>query len=302
MKLGLFVVTVAACGFSPAAPTDGGGGGSGTTADAPAPITCGDLTCDPHATCVSSTPAMCTCSNGWTGDGLSCTDVDECLSNNGNCPAACENTQGSFTCYAAATCTELAQYVSNVGNAEYTLYLENDPAQPWQAYCAVTANGLVEFLSLTGQNFAQYTAGGSSQGSDVKTTFSKVRFDVSQMKIDISDRTFATSKGSLTHASSGIVVTSMPFAVAMDCKGNNSMAGAANIDLTATHFAIPSSSAFQVEGSSANGHTTMSQTGQTVTLTGGGNCGWNAAAGAPSNPFNNDVDSTNGVILPVAYF
>ncbi len=36
----------------------------------------------------------------WTGSGLSCTDINECLTNNGGChpSATCTNTQGSRTC------------------------------------------------------------------------------------------------------------------------------------------------------------------------------------------------------------
>ncbi|KAJ8040306.1 Receptor-type tyrosine-protein phosphatase T [Holothuria leucospilota] len=58
----------------------------------------------------------CTCPTGYLGDGFTCTDINECDSDNGNCPstASCNNNEGSFTCtcpagyyYDGSTCEDI---------------------------------------------------------------------------------------------------------------------------------------------------------------------------------------------------
>lgn len=43
---------------------------------------------------------QCRCQDGFTGNGISCRDINECLTNNGGCDqnAQCINTEGSFKC------------------------------------------------------------------------------------------------------------------------------------------------------------------------------------------------------------
>ena len=82
-----------------------GDGGLGTVQRAytivAAPV-CGTAwwLCDAHAACTDNatlTPP-CVCQGGWTGDGKSCTDIDECATAPCSANAKCANSLGSFSC------------------------------------------------------------------------------------------------------------------------------------------------------------------------------------------------------------
>jgi hypothetical protein len=117
-----FLVVGVACGSSeseiaPSSP-DGGtnaGSDSGTIADSSIPdpgrpdtgVDAGPLCnvnnggCHADAICnAASGSVVCTCKPGYSGDGGSCSDVDECATNNGGCGAnaTCTNTPGGRTC------------------------------------------------------------------------------------------------------------------------------------------------------------------------------------------------------------
>jgi len=57
--------------------------------------------CSQFADCINQSGTFqCQCRAGFTGDGLTCNDIDECLTNNGDCHALakCQNTVGGHVC------------------------------------------------------------------------------------------------------------------------------------------------------------------------------------------------------------
>ncbi len=81
--------------------------------------------CDGNATCGNSVGSYtCTCNTGYTGSGVTCSDVNECLTANGGCAATatCTNTVGSNTCACNAgytgdgkTCTDVNECLTANG-------------------------------------------------------------------------------------------------------------------------------------------------------------------------------------------
>jgi hypothetical protein len=179
-----------------------------------------------------------------------------------------------------ATCADIGAPT----DGEYTLYLAGDKAKPWTAYCADMATTPVEYLPLAmvlgDHNMSQYTAGGASPGTSVRTSYLRLRIDPKTLAIDIGDQRFAVSSGGLQH-SFGDLVSSMPFGVAMSCGTD---AGVANIDLRGTEFTI--NDTFATVGTGGQGAATMDAGLQVVDMTGSGFCGWTSMTNAPFNPFN----------------
>lgn len=81
--------------------------------------------CSAQASCSNTIGGRtCTCMQGFTGDGFTCSDVNECTTNNGGCSpnAICTNTVGSRTCacspgYSGAglTCVDVNECLTNNG-------------------------------------------------------------------------------------------------------------------------------------------------------------------------------------------
>jgi hypothetical protein len=79
---------------------EGTSGSTVLTVSGAAP-TCEDNPCDGHATCDDSTGTVtCTCNQGWTGDGFSCSDINECSNGDNECSpyAECSNDPGTYSC------------------------------------------------------------------------------------------------------------------------------------------------------------------------------------------------------------
>ena len=225
--------------------------------------------------------------------------IDACATGNGGCAAACQSTgNGTKVCYVPQTCADVAAHVTVPNDSSVTLYAGGDSAKPWTAFC----HGGKEYLTAASatSNYGQYTQGGKSPGTNVRTTYARLRIDTAALKIDICDQTFATSTGMLNHDPAGnnpdIFVTAMPLGVGMDCLGDNSQTGVAAIDLTSLPFKVTSS--WTTTGNGSAGTSTPVNGGRSVSITGGGNCGWRAPNNAPFNPFNT---CTGGELIGLTY-
>ena len=162
--------------------------------------------------------------------------------------------------------------------------------QRFSVHCLDMAGTAKDYLTLPlsgpGANFGSYAAGGAAPGSTVTTSFSKVRLNPATLTVDIGDRTFAPSTGSLTHPDEGLgnpTVTSMPYATAMACNSSAASNGTANVDLRGTIFAVDDTWTPIGTTSASFGGATFSAADQVVNVQGNGNCGWRTPY--PEGPF-----------------
>ncbi len=295
-------VLVSACSFTASvdnSATDAVNAVDGNAADADAvPSSCNPA-CGPNSAC-NMASLTCTCNAGFTQGTNGCDDTNECAVNSACGAQQCVNSVGSFRCYTPATCKDIQVATSATLDQEYTLYVGGDETKPWTAYCKNMGTAApLEYLTLSvpNENTGQYKDGGASTGTTVTTTYQKVRLDPVTLALNASDQSFATSTGSLTHSNSGTAVTAMPLGVAMSCVRNDDTSGRARINLTGSKFHVTSQ--FAAGGSRpgiVDDNVVVTSAQQKVVLKGGGFCGWFAAAGFPSNPFNQ-----NGNNIQLAY-
>jgi hypothetical protein len=158
---------------------------------------------------------------------------------------------------------------AGISDGPYTLYLGGDPAKPWTAYC----HGGLEYLTLptSSTNYSQFTAGDAAVGTNVRTSYTRVRFVADLEEVDISDQTFATSTGMIQINSIPLTITSMLYGVAASCDFTSN--GIAMIDLTGTQFSVVPAQ-FGLGGGMETGSATYSSSNRVVNISAGGNCGW----------------------------
>lgn len=193
-----------------------------------------------------------------------------------------------------SSCQDIKTAHPEATDGNYTLFVNKDPARPWSAWCRDMTGTPADYLNLsrTGDtvNYSQYTAGGVSPGTNVRTVFTRLRINPLTLRVDTSDQTYSWSSGSILHDNQS-PVTSMPYAAAMTC----SAVGPGNIDLRGTPFAVPVNQlgrgGFNFEPSSI----LFSNNNQVVDLRATGQCGWIATMGA-YNPVNQ-----NGLSLLLTY-
>jgi GON domain len=184
-----------------------------------------------------------------------------------------------------SNCQEIHNHNHHARDGKYTLY---DNGYIFTVYCDDMKGNPQAYINLaetgTDANYSQYTAGGASPGTNVRTTFTKLRIDPATLTVDIGNLTFASSTGRVNHSNSGNIVTSMPYGVAMSCAAPQDAIGTGNINLRGTPFAVASS--FTVAGFEPAGSAFFSPDNQVVNLRGGGYCGWITPSPAMYDPFN----------------
>jgi hypothetical protein len=176
-----------------------------------------------------------------------------------------------------SSCAEISASVPLAADGNYLLITDSRLVP---VYCYDMDGYPREYVTLNNLNFSKYTAGGASPGTDVRTTFTKVRVDPETLTVDIADLTFASSTGQLHHSSD--VVSSMPYGVAMSCTFGPD--GTGRVDLGGTAFVLADT--FVLGGAAAQGGAVTSPDGRTADLAGGGYCGWLNPAPVLYNPYN----------------
>jgi hypothetical protein len=176
-----------------------------------------------------------------------------------------------------ASCAEIRAVLPIAGDGNYVLRTDSRIVP---VYCHDMAGTPREYVTLNAANFSQYTAGGAAPGTNVRTTFTKVRIDPETLTVDINDLTFASSVGQLMHAATPI--TAMPYSVAMSCDASPS--GVGRVDLVGTAFLLADT--FTIGGFVPVGGAVVSADSRAADLAAGGYCGWVTPAPFIYNPTN----------------
>lgn len=127
--------------------------------------------CAPNADCTDTPDAFtCACRPGFSGDGFSCADIDECASSPCAADATCTNTPGSYFCTCNAgylgdglTCVDIDECATNHGGCAAEAACTNTPGSR-QCQCLAGFRG--DGLSCTDiDECAEGTAGCSADAT-----------------------------------------------------------------------------------------------------------------------------------------
>jgi hypothetical protein len=184
------------------------------------------------------------------------------------------------------SCVDIRVDHPGAPDGNYVLYVGGNASQPWTVYCHDMAGAPAEYLPLEmtgeGYNFSHYLAADFSPGTSVQTHYVRLRVDPATLRVNTSDQRFSSSVGQLRHQGT-VTVTSMPYAVAMNCS-RYSKWGKGNIDLRGTSFEVVPNQ-IVTGGHKATSEAWFSDGNQLVDLAGHGTCGWAAPVGSDS-PYN----------------
>jgi hypothetical protein len=189
----------------------------------------------------------------------------------GHLPEYASDPYGPVPSFRPSKCQDIADYIADAKDGEFTLYFHNEPTYRWKAYCANMQTKPTEYLSLIkgdGINTSMYSNG----SKQVMTAYEKVRIHPESLAIDLGDTTFAASTGMAVH--NGTTLTMMPFGIAMSC---SAAPATMNINLHGTQFRLES--ALQQFGTGVKQTFDLSPDRQALTTTVSGNCGWVAQRG-----------------------
>jgi hypothetical protein len=145
----------------------------------------------------------------------------------------------------------------------------------------VDASNGFTYIKLHADNFSGYKIPSrkpwGASDSDVKTTWTAVRYDPTTGLINTGDFKYSNSVGYVGHHKSSSP-DKIPFGSAFGCEAPSNADGRAKIDLTGTPFAIDDT--FVIGGYIPAGNAVLSSNGQVADISGGGYCGWNVPSKA----------------------
>jgi hypothetical protein len=177
-------------------------------------------------------------------------------------------------------------------DGDYTLFLGNDAAKAFSAYCLDMGSAPKTYLNLVhtdsgngrthnvGENFSYHAPGAGEQ--ELTAWYTKVRLNPLLPSINTDDRTFAATLGNLA-GTEWRTSESIPFGTGAACVSGYNAAGRANIDLRGTPFAVDPAQQWGGSGYQAAGRVTFvpdtdpanppHDDRKVVNITGGGYCG-----------------------------
>ena len=120
--------------------------------------------CDGNATCGNSVGSYtCTCNTGYTGSGVTCSDVNECLTANGGCAATatCTNTAGSNTCACNAGFTGDGKTCTDVNECTLAVTKQPDFSKDLNGWTATNSAVPIGWRALSSMLYYGNAAGNS---------------------------------------------------------------------------------------------------------------------------------------------